>query len=432
MSSWQGILHHLLADQLRPSQTGLDNVKELLPGFRLSIDSPDSQIVWNPRDYCAPISSADLESVSKRLRQTVDFCIGSWTSRYDRVVLGVSGGLDSSVVAASVVGAAADLSCLTLATEDAIGDERHYARQLTNYLGVDLHEFIEDPTEIDLASSSAAHLPRPVARSFAQSGDKRNMEVAAAIGAKAFFSGAGGDNIFCYLQSVAPVVDRIRMQGFSRGPWRTANDLSKLTGASVWKIAGRSALRAHSKQSQFPWPVNRSFLNAQADMSIEIDHPWLACRSGLLPGKAAHIGLLLNIQNHVDGFNREHALPVISPLLSQPLVELCLSIPAWLWIDGGWNRAPARAAYSGALPTSLIHRRSKGTPDGFVIQIFERNRSLIREMLLDGALSSQGLLDRGAIKQALATDAPVRDLRYWRLMKLIDVEAWLRSWLARM
>src|SRR3546814_984119 len=82
------------------------------------------------------------------------------------------------------------------------------------------------------------------------------------------------------------------------------------------------------------------------------------CASDLtLPGKAAHVAMLARAQKSIELYPRADAPPQIVPLLSQPVVELCLSIPTWQWVHGGRDRAVARAAFAGILPDLLVERK---------------------------------------------------------------------------
>jgi asparagine synthase (glutamine-hydrolysing) len=98
-----------------------------------------------------------------------------------------------------------------------------------------------------------------------------------------------------------------------------------------------------------------------------------------------------------------------------------------MWSRGGQNRALARRAYADILPREILERRSKGTPDCFVVELFEANRQRIREFLCEGLLASNDIVDREQIASFLAADGPVRGLGYWRIMTLTDVEAWIQT-----
>jgi len=132
---------------------------------------------------------------------------------------------------------------------------------------------------------------------------------------------------------------------------------------------------------------------------------------------------------HQGGSARDTYAPSLYPLLTQPVQELCLAIPSWLWAHGGRDRAVARAAFADLLPSEIVNRRSKGAVDGFCFRLFTHNRSLIRKLLSDGYLSSQGLLDRTALDSWFDTPIPSRDASYFRILSLVDIEIWLLDWL---
>lgn len=433
---WDYVGRHLIANELRTARTGVVGITELLRGFSLTVGPSGRRLkqIWSPWDYAHHDRQIDDEAVAvARLCETAQYSVAAWVPDFSHLLLGISGGLDSSIVAACLAKADASFSCLTLATENPTGDERVYARLVAEAVGVELFEAFRDVSKVDIARSHAAHLPRPVARLFAQESDRINLEIAERVGAHAFYSGGGGDNVFCYLQSVAPLADRLLVEGFGRGAWRTAKDISMMAGCSLWTAGSRAIRRAWFRKLDFHWPTNMTLLNPEVgDLAWDRQsHPWLEAPADALPGKAAHIALLMNIQNHLEAPDRDRVGPTISPLMSQPMMELCLQIPTWMWCAGGHNRMIARRAFAQDLPAAIINRRSKGTPDSFAAEIFETHRQGIREMLMDGLLARQGFLDREAIEQALADAGPVRGLAYRRILAFVDVEAWAQAWSSR-
>eukprot|EP00456_Euglypha_rotunda_P074755 TRINITY_DN6868_c0_g1_i1.p2 TRINITY_DN6868_c0_g1~~TRINITY_DN6868_c0_g1_i1.p2 ORF type:complete len:108 (-),score=25.69 TRINITY_DN6868_c0_g1_i1:10-333(-) len=84
-----------------------------------------------------------------------------------------------------------------------------------------------------------------------------------------------------------------------------------------------------------------------------INHPWMRAPEGELPGKAQHIAWILGVLNHIEGSERERLQPTIWPLLSQPVVELCLTLPTWAWQADGQNRVIARKAFADLLPSQI-------------------------------------------------------------------------------
>ncbi|AOH85636.1 hypothetical protein AWL63_18515 [Sphingomonas panacis] len=164
------------------------------------------------------------------------------------------------------------------------------------------------------------------------------------------------------------------------------------------------------------------------ETSIPISHPWLEAPKNALPGKAAHIAGLLRVQPNLQTSEAAIGLPVVNPLMAQPVMEACLHIPTWRWCAGGVNRAVAREAFAGVLPSDIAYRTTKGRPDGFCNEIIDTRRGHIRERLLDGHLVRNKILDAKSIDQTLAEESPNRGIEQIRLLSLIEMEAWLDHW----
>jgi len=57
-------------------------------------------------------------------------------------------------------------------------------------------------------------------------------------------------------------------------------------------------------------------------------------------------------------------------------------------------------------------------------QLLRRQRLTAREMLMDGLLAKNGLLDRDAIDAELKSDLSYQHTQIVRLLRLCDIEAW--------
>lgn len=429
--SWVNLSSHLTLRQLRLRSTCLNDVSEIAPGAKLIFD-PDghkTSDLWSPWTFARPSPEArGSTEAAEAVRNTVLDVTAALASTANRILLNLSGGLDSSILAFALSKSATPFDSVTLATEESIGDERTYAKCVADHLQVRHFERFERLDGIDPFRSHAMHLPRPTARLFAQSGDMICETIASETGADVFMTGAGGDNVFCFLRSIVPVVDRWLAENWSTGVWSTLKDVC--SEADVSLIAGVLAAlkRRRAHQKPYAWRQDLSFLSAEHTLSGGPDHPWLRAPRGSLPGTGAHIRALMQIENHLEGFRRELSRPVIAPLLAQPLVELCLSIPTWQWCEGGIDRAIARKAFDQDLPRSIIQRRSKGSPVSFVGQVYERYRSEIRSLLLDGLLAEHHVIDRSSLERYFSSDSGAHDTRMLRIMELVDAEVWARSW----
>lgn len=411
-------------------ETALGGVRELLAGFAIMLPAkpPEQEAWWSPWDHVTAdgLPSADL---AEQLRDTVLGCIRRLAMSRGRLLLSVSGGLDSSIIAACLKGT--ETVCLTMFADDPSGDERPYARALCHQLGLPLVERAYRLEDIDIGEPLAPHLPRPRDRTQAVAYERVHLAVASELGADAFVTGNGGDNVFGYSQSAAPIADRYLEEGISRGLLSALADVCRQTGCSIVDALRHAARLAHEDRSYKVRP-NALFLDpvVAASFGDRIRHPWLAAPDGALPGKAAHISAVLRVQPNIEA-SRGYYLPVLTPLLSQPIVELCLSIPSWAWRRGGRDRSLARQAFASDLPAMILNRRVKGTPSRFAAKLLDHFRGAIRERLLGGRLAGSRLIDSIAVERALKGDRPVPDLERVRLLELVNAEAWIGHWTGR-
>ncbi len=421
----------LLDGNARPPATCIEGLAEMTSGTRLTMSgaAPSVTPLWSPWQFAARSQWLDdPQEAEQRLREEILRCVRAWSQIVRRPLLGVSGGLDSSIVAAALKAAGAEPTCVTIATEDARGDEREPARLLAEALGWPLIERFETMAAVDLTITAAAHVPRPTARAFAQSGDQIQREIGKAVGCDGYMTGAGGDNLFCYMRSVTPVVDRLQAEGPGRGALATAIDIARLCDQGLTSVVARALRRALSPPDYRPVRAP-DLLSAEA-MGLAravVPHPWTQGDRTIPPGKHMHIAWIRGIENHLEGYGREQDHPMIAPLMSQPIIELCLRIPTWHWYRGGRDRALARSAFARLLPRAIIERRTKGTPSSFVMQLLERDRAMIGRFLEEGVLARAGLIDLPTLRDQLSAPGPVRSSSYLHVMSLVDAEAWART-----
>lgn len=432
---WSSLAEILGRAGLPTAKTALCDVHELLPGHQIltSDDMMEIRQVWSPWDYVSFRMETDAGAASAHLREIIDDCTQAWARQFDRVLLTLSGGLDSSIVLASCCGANTSLTGLTLSTADPDGDERAFARDVSGHLGVPLLEAEYSIDDMDMSRSAYARLPRPIGRATAIAHDAivaRTMDI---LSATALLTGVGGDNVFGYSQSAAAIVDHYRAKGWSRGLASTVANVCLLTGCSAFEAIA-SARRLNRRSPRYRWRRDLRLLSREIAGQLAqtpLDHPWLNGPTDAVPGKAAHIAGILRLHNHLNNVNRFSGKTVISPLMSQPVVETCLGIPSWLWCLDGRDRAIARMAFESALPARIIDRVSKGGPDGFANEFLASRRDQVRDVLMNGALSRHGLIDRDAISRILFSEKPDTGSEQVRLLELIDAEAWVMHWQAQ-
>lgn len=429
---WEALIRFYYLRGLPTPETCLAGIEELLPGYALDIfrGIVDQRMRWSPWDYITEEDQPSGLSLPEHLRRVTQHSVQALTAAYDRLLVSVSGGVDSSIVAACLATARRDARCVTIYTDDPAGDERFYARALCEHLGLPLFERPYRVEAVDIDAPVSPHLPRPIGRSLSQAYDSAHLEVAEEMGADAFVTGNGGDNVFGFSQSGAAIIDRYLRHGLSPGLLATVRDICRQTESGPLAVV-RAALR--SRRRGYRWTPGPMFLDAAMVAALApgyLHQPWLDAPNGTGPAKAAHVAALLRVQQLLEP-TRSGFAPVITPLVSQPMLEACLAIPAWRWRDGGRDRAVARDAFSADLPSTVSRRRTKGGPDGFAAMVVDRHRDAIRERLLDGQLVRNHVADRGALERRFRSEIPFTAEETVRLLDLADTEAWVAAWQQR-
>ena len=429
--SWPDLAAQLVRPELRAGRTCLEGMDEVVPGRLVGVE-PSAKVpvkLWTPWEFATRPWRADRQEAAARLRAIAVQCMSAWTRDAGHVAVAASGGVDSSFICAALAVSGARFDCATVATSDPSGDESRYVRQLADALGVRVVKRTFDPADVDLTRPASAGLVRPVRKAFLTPFRRALANACAELGADTVFDGNGGDNLFAYLHSSTPALDRLWQHGPGRGFARTVVDLCRLTDMDLPAMIRALVVRAVRGPGQSFKPDATLLACGIADRpgpAPLLD--WLADAPARRPGKRAHVAMLLRTWSFVDdlaGVDTPHAF---SPLLSQPLVEFCLSVPTWAWCRDGINRSLARDAFAADLPASIVARVSKSGPDSFIRRTVARDRALLRELLLDGLLHSHGLLDARAVEAALRADALGDDPRLYRLLDFAEAETWARSW----
>jgi asparagine synthase (glutamine-hydrolysing) len=129
---------------------------------------------------------------------------------------------------------------------------------------------------------------------------------------------------------------------------------------------------------------------------------------------------------------RGQVADLVHPLLCQPVVELCLSIPAPLLAIGDLDRPHARAAYADRLPARVRDRRGKGDVTSVFARSIAQGLPVLRPFLMEGRLAAQGIIDPARLAPLLDPEAIIwRDLT-GEIMRTVFIEAWARAWEARL
>jgi asparagine synthase (glutamine-hydrolysing) len=213
-------------------------------------------------------------------------------------------------------------------------------------------------------------------------------------------------------------------------------DAARLGKVSVWTtIASALAERVRRTVAWRPDTTDLPLIGpasaAMAAHAHRFVHPDLLRGTDLPLAKATQTFYLLYPTPYYDPFHAGDAPETVNPLLSQPLVELCLRLPSWVLTHGGRGRALARRAFAADLPQEIATRRSKGGMEEHIKAVLLNNIDLARSMLLDGQLVRRGFLDRTRLEAALSGRPTTLPAHIGQLHVYLGMEAWLDRWSER-
>lgn len=427
-----GLLVHLWNPYHAGEQTCLAGVRELLSGQKLQLRSGRcrTEPLWKPwsflpdeRDMQVPAPDAFRDIILDAVR--------TWADAFPVILSGISGGLDSSIVSLGVNGSNAQLHGLHMSWTDREGDERAFAITMATALGSPLDIVPYDLSIIDIERPIVPSVARPFTAHYVQCTALAQTATAERRGISAFFNGDGGDNVFCLTLSVAPILDRLRARHAVTSVLQTAADVARLTGADFPTILSHIFRRLVRGARSPTASGDKSYLDRvrlEAAIKSVARHPWYDPPGNISQGKAAHIRAICRAMGN-DGFHdRRLHPPSISPLLSQPVMEQCLKIPTWNWVEKGMDRALVRRAFEHDLPHAIVSRKTKGGPSGFLDQFFWENESRVLSYLRSGLLANLGILtdlpEPGSARKG--GGYPRSHAR--RLLGLTGAESWARQW----
>jgi len=399
----------LLSD--RPPLRGLTSIT---PGdVALLGDHIETFPVWRPADACRGASWDDSPDA---LRRVVDSAVAG-VSEGHAVLLGeISGGLDSAIVSSSLaaVGAGAKATYVNYYGDWAEGDERAYAKAAADKSGARLtmaRKPVAPITPALLAPLGWGFRPALHGVDVAYDDDvARRIE---GLQATALVTGQGGDAVFFQAPDPQVVIDRRRREGLRGMDPRYWAEVGRWTRHSAWTLAGLAL-----------WPP-------RPPSSHRPQHPWLADADDISPAKRGQILRLANCQLFWSDCRRARAADLLHPLLTQPVIEHVMAIPADRLIRGVRDRGLARVAFSDRLPASILDRRDKGDLSQFYGRVVLSSLAELRPFLLDGLLSEHRLIDRVDLERELTPERLVWSPISNRPLLLAVLEVWARHWTER-
>jgi asparagine synthase (glutamine-hydrolysing) len=451
--NWDSITAQVMGGDHLTNETAIEEISSLETGecVECKPDGCSRHVYWDPRSFLEERSPIAFDQATQSIRLATEYCVGALSSRHDRILVQLSGGLDSSIVLSSLSRAphTPSITAVNYYSRGS-GDERRFARSMAGRVNCRLIERSRNQ-QLDLRRFlDCNRTVRPVLNFSAPDVEARNVALARELNATAIFDGELGDNVFGSHPGPGVLVERFRQGGVGPGFLGTAVDYAMLTRQSVWRtlaLARREALNlrvnpdfstAAEMQRAYGAIGVRSAILASAEaeerhrsMGDRFLHPWLKQSRRIAPGSHALLFGLITVlsSTYHSPFSGAHGPTRVSPLVSQPLLEIALRIPTYLHCRFSQDRAVARAAFADVLPPEILQRGlGKGGPGLWAREVVEKNTQFLREFLLDGILVRRRLIDRTKLEIVLSPRVVKSTVVVGDIFAKLYIEAWLRAW----
>lgn len=368
-------------------RTILRGVRRVPAGHRLALDLARGELRvrrwWDPLDAPAGRAPSGLDEAVERVRGALDEAVAS--RLVSDVPLGVflSGGIDSSAVAAAMAACGSRLETFSIGFEDAAFDESEHARAVAAHLGSRHHHF-----RFDLRACRES-LDEALAQAGEPIGDPACLPVyllsrEARKHVKVVLSGEGADEIFGGYGYYPDPGDDSRCPRPRDG---LGHALRRLLAA---RAPAPPFLRAdHTTPSGFPLlttPAERDVLAPGAAGDAD---PWLEGVAGRAASQACPLrgAQLADLETWLaddllvkfDQMTMAASLEGRAPYLAPALVRLGLALSASHKRGDGEAKRVLRRAVADRLPATILTRRKQG----FVLPMQEWLAGPLRGRLLD-------------------------------------------------
>jgi asparagine synthase (glutamine-hydrolysing) len=436
--NWRYLAAFIYSSQSQVRACAFNEIQELLAGECLTVQgrSERQTPLWDPRVICRRRRVDRYEEAVAELREVAQKCINAWAHSYDPLLLGLSGGFDSAVVLGCLSHSPTRprTTCVNQFSAASHEDEREYARAAAIRAGLPL-------LEVSMGSAADRFDSRllfgPKSSKPAVTGLFRLLEVdlinriAEESGARSLWTGQGGDHIFLQTTESSSAADYLDTRGLRPGFIAAIRDAARLSRQPYWFVL-RSAFASRGGTRPAPNSLARTvcFVDPSAlpdDVDAYVSHPWASDPGDLPRGKQMQIRFLSEVANRHRPIPGRERAPQHHPLLSQPLMELCLQIPTYHLLRGGRERGLAREAFADRLPSEILRRRDKGSIVSHATDMVRESELFVRELLLEGMLAGAGVIDRKELTPYIVDGQPFREEHLLPLLACIAAEVWART-----
>ncbi len=416
-----------------------EGIRILEPGHALTLR--DGRLhrwrYWSPEPQ-APIRYARDDEYTEHFLELLDRAVRCRMRSIGPVGVMMSGGCDSTLVAALAAGALGDMDLPQQALrsysyvfkELRACDESEYIEAVVDHLGLDA-AYVDGDRLWAFCDLDQPSVPRqslwinPVIQ-LARASYSR----ATADGCRVLLDGHFGDMIFA--GSLFRVQELVRQRNWralckleSRVESRWVMDVLRVLLRPVVPSSIRDALRMRRRLADAN-PAVEPRLTAKLLGRIEAE-------ASPLPGRLTHLAHSIRMTSEArlagnEVHSQDYPLARCSPYFDRALAEFILSIPMTQLYRQGHNRWLQRNAMRRRLPDCVCSRVDKTSLSSVLRLGLKREHKQILEIANHASVVRRGWILASWIEEALTRrEGEIRDVQAWPLTVTLRVELWLRG-----
>jgi asparagine synthase (glutamine-hydrolysing) len=380
---------------------------------------------WEPG--FAALADARLSARRIALRDALDDAAAAAVEGHDEVGVLLTGGLDSSLVAALATRHAPAVHTFGLAFRNPLLDESVHARRVARHLGTTHHEQVvsadglrDSLPYVVAALDQPAVDPAAVTTLLVARLAKRHVSLA--------LTGDGGDEAF--LGHPGFVAERLRPRLLDRAPAGLRRSLGVL---DPW-VEPRAVVRQHARVTGVRRATVEKLLAGDLARSafeplerLEADAERLGARDtwDVLGFGALRASVAARVTPRLDLVASHADLALRAPLLDRRVVDVGLALRGREKLRGLVTKVPLREAARGLLPDRTVERPTRHATPPVSSWLTRALRPLVEEVVLEGPALQTGVFDAAACRTLLADHLAGRPGRAGAVLALFFFAMWL-------
>ena len=418
------------------------DVSVLPPGCTLTIEpgkEPQRQRYWDfPR--VAPRRTS-MREAEKAIFEALDDSVARCLDADVPVGVFLSGGVDSSLVAALASRHAPGIPAFALGFREESHNELPYARRVAAHLGIPLHETVIDAHDV---LTALPHLVLQYGQPFGDSSSVVTYLVSrlAREQVTVCLGGDGGDEAFGGYWRIQSGVYAHR---YGRAVPRTIRRsiiprLAPHLGAAGARLKAMNTLSLGAEAAGYTnsqsWYDQLSTI-AGPRLLDALNHDAARCRTGKgLAWDGASVVQRLQFDDYqvqlpdafltkVDVASMAASLEVRSPFLDHTIIELAWSLPDASKMHWGQRKWLLKRIAAKLVPPDVIYREKMGFAPPMAGWMRRELGDVLEALMEDSRAVEDGYIDARAVREALSEHRAGRD-HHQRLWMVLWLELWFR------